>query len=56
MNGYVNRKHGDYRNEGTLCDKFILFRDNAEWFFSFNSLRDRQSDEETCVEGSGNEW
>jgi len=24
--------------------------------FLFSSLRDRQSDEETCVEGSGNEW
>ena len=25
-------------------------------FLSFVSLRDRQSDEETYVEGSGNEW
>ena len=35
---------------------FFLFRDNTECFCSFVSLRDRQSDEETCVDGSGNVW
>ena len=40
----------------SFCDEFLLFRDNAESFFSCVSLRDRQSDEETCVAGSGNEW
>ena len=30
MNGYVNRKHRGYGNERSLCDAFILFRDNAE--------------------------
>jgi len=49
MNGYENGKHGGYGNEGSLCDAF-LFRDNAERLFSFVSLRDRQSDEETCVD------
>ena len=56
MNGYANRKHGSYGNEGNLCDVFILFRDNAECFFSFVSLKDRQSDEGTCVAEGGNEW
>ena len=54
MDGYENGKHGGYRNEGSLCDAFLLFR--AAQDVSFSSLRDRQSDEETCVEGSGNEW
>ena len=56
MNRYENGKHGGYGNEGSLCDAFILFRDNAECSFSFVSLKDRQSDEETCVDGSGNVW
>ena len=34
MNRYANRKQGGYRNEGSLCDAFILFRDNVECFFS----------------------
>ena len=33
MNEYVNRKHKGYGNEGTLCDAFILFRNNAQSFF-----------------------
>ena len=56
MDGYENGKHGSYGNEGSLCDAFLLFRDNAECFFPFISLRDRQSDEETCVDGGGNVW
>ena len=56
MHGYGNREHRSYGNEGSLCGVFILFRDNAECFVSFVSLRDRQSDEETCVDGSGNVW
>ena len=51
-----NRKHGGYGNRGRLCDIFILFGDNAEFFCSFFYLRDRQSDEETCVDGIGNVW
>ena len=51
---YENRKYEDYGNEGSLCDAFLLLRDNAECFFPFVSLRDRQSDGETCVDGSGN--
>ena len=35
---------------------FILFRDDAECFFSFVSLRDRQSSEEICVDRSENVW
>jgi len=50
MDGYENGKHGDYGNEGSLCDAFLSFRDNAGCFFSFVSLRDIQSDEETRVE------
>ena len=56
MNGYVNRKHGGYGNEGNLCDVFIMFRYNAECFFSSVSLKDRQNDEATCVAEGGNEW
>ena len=47
MHGYENGKHEGYGNEGSLCGVFLLFRDNAECFFLFISLRDRQSDEET---------
>ena len=53
VDGYEN---GGYGNEGSLCDTFLSFRDNAECFFPFVSLRERQSDEETCVDGSGNLW
>ena len=56
MDGYENGKHGGYGNEGSLCDELLLFRDSAGCFLSFVSLRDRQSDEETCVERSGNVW
>jgi len=56
MNGYENGKYGGYGNEGSLCDAFLLFRDSAGCFFSFVSLRDRQSDEEIRVEGSGSVW
>ena len=56
MNRYENGKHGGYGNKGSLCDAFLLFRDNAECLFSFVSLKDRQSDEETCVHGSENVW
>jgi len=56
MNGQENRKHGGYGNEGSLCDAFLLFRDNAELSFSSVPLKDRESDEETCVDGSGNVW
>jgi len=56
MDGYENGKHEGYGNEGSICHAFLLFRDNAECFFSFVSLRDRQGDEETCVDGSGNLW
>ena len=54
IDGYENGKHGGYGNEGSLCEAFFLFRDNGECFFSFVSLRNRQSDEETCVNGGGN--
>ena len=54
MKRYENRKHRGYGNEGSLCDAFILFGDNAKCFFSFVSLRDRRSDEEKCVDRSGN--
>jgi len=54
MDGYENGKPGGYGNEGSLCGAFLLLRDNAECFFPFVSLRDRQSDEEKCVDGSGN--
>lgn len=43
-------------NEGSLWDAFLLFRDNTKCFSFLFFLRDRQGDEETCVEGSGNEW
>ena len=56
MNRYENGKHGSYGNKGSLCDAFLLFRDNAECLFSFVSLKDRQSDVETCVDGSENVW
>jgi len=56
IDGYENGKHGGYGSEGSLCDAFLLFRDNAKSFFLFVSLKDRQSVEETCVQGSGNEW
>ena len=56
MHAYENGKHESYGNEGSLCGVFLLFRDNAEYFVYFVSLRDRQSDEETCVNGSGNVW
>jgi len=56
MHGYENEKHEGYGNEGSLCGVFLLFRDNTEGFFSFVSLRDKQSDEETSVDGSGNVW
>jgi len=56
MDGYENGKHGGNRNEGNLCDAFIFFRDNAESFFPFAPPRDRQSEQETCVDGSGNVW
>ena len=36
------------------CMIFLLFRDSAECFFPFVSLRVRQSNEETCVDESGN--
>jgi len=48
MHGYENRKHEGYRNEGSIYGVFILFRDSAECFPPFVSLRDRQDDEETC--------
>ena len=32
MNGYANRKHGGYGNEGSHC-AVILFKDNGECFF-----------------------
>ena len=54
MGGNENGKHGGYGNEGSPRDAFLLFRDNAECFFPFVSLRDRQSDEETCVNRSRN--
>lgn len=37
-------------------DAFILLRENAEYFFSFISMRDRESGRGTCVEESGQEW
>ena len=39
MHRYENGKHEGYRNEGSLCGTFLLFRDNAECFFPFVSLR-----------------
>ena len=54
IDGYGNGKHGGYGYEGSLCEAFLLFRDNVECFFSFVSLRNRQSDEEACVDGGGN--
>ncbi|PUU81283.1 hypothetical protein B9Z19DRAFT_1077472 [Tuber borchii] len=56
MHGYENGKHRGCRNEGSLCGAFLLFRNNTECFFSFVSLRDRQDDGKTCVDGSGNVW
>ena len=57
MHGYENGKHEGYENERKFlwCISFCS-RDNAECFFPFVSLRDRQGDEETCVDGSGNVW
>ena len=45
----------DIRIKG-LWDAFLLLRDNAECFLSFASLRDRQSDEETCLDTGGDRW
>ena len=42
--------------KGSFCGVFLLFRDNAECFFPFVFLRDRRSDEETCMDESGNVW
>ena len=56
MHSYENGKREGSRNEGSLCGVFLLFRDNAEYFFPFVPLRDRQSNEEACVDGSGNVW
>ena len=33
MDGYEIGKHGGYGNKGSLCDAFLLFRDNAECLF-----------------------
>ena len=43
------------QKRGGFCGAFGLFGDGAELFFSFVSLGDRQSVEETCVVGSRNE-
>jgi hypothetical protein len=56
MHSYENWKDRGYGNEGSLCGAFLWFRNNTECFVSFVSLRDRQGDEETCVDGSGNVW
>ena len=39
--------------KGCFCgvSYFFCSRDNAECFFLFVALRDRQGDEETCVDG-----
>ena len=56
MPPYQNGKHRGCGNEGSLCGAFLLFRDSAECFVSLVSLRDKQSDEEACVDGSANAW
>ena len=32
MDGYENGKHGGYGNGGSLCEAFLLLRDNTECF------------------------
>ena len=54
MHGYENGKHEGYGNERKcFCGVFLLFRDNAECFLPFLSLRDRRSGEGTGVDGCG---
>ena len=43
--------------KGKFCGVvFFCLRITQKVFFPFVSLRDRRSDEETCVYGSGNVW
>ena len=35
---------------------FLLFKENAECFLPFVSLRNRRSEEGTCVDGGGGMW
>ena len=56
MHAYEKGKHEGYGNEGSFWGVFLLFRDKAECFDSFDSLSDRQIDQETCVDGGGNVW
>lgn len=66
----VKGKHGDYRNEGRIrvgyrdqrpeergnhCNAFFC-KGTAQNVSFVSSMRDRQSDGETCVEESGHEW
>ena len=39
-----------------LWSVFFCLRITQNVFFPFVSLRDRRSEEETCVDGSGNMW
>ena len=41
------------KRKSLWCMTFLLFRDSAECFFPFVSLRLGQSDEETYVDESG---
>ena len=56
IHGYRNGKHEGYRYEGSLCRAFLLFRNNTEYSCYFVFLKERQCDEETCGDESGNVW
>ena len=51
MHGYENGKHGGYGNERKFFVErfFFCLRIMQNVFFPFVSLRDRRSEEETCV-------
>ena len=51
MHGCENGKHEGYGNEGSFCGVFLCSEITQNVSFPFVSLRDRQSDEETCVDG-----
>ena len=58
MHGYDNAEHGGYGNERKFIVEcfFFCLRIIRNVYFPFVSLRDRRSEEETCVDGSGNVW
>ena len=55
MHEYKNGKHEGYGNKRKffLWSVFFCLRITQNVFFPFVSLRDRRSEEETCVDGSG---